>query len=1055
MFNNLKIFYFSKIKKLKCDLFSVLFFVILFFLLVSNSYALPKCFEFGERTKPFYFSKEQISQKITKLKNENQPPVFIIKEKNTIKIEFTLTQEELNNSYVFLVKDPLYKNYLQKDFLLYVNNQLLEQIPIFSEFGIFFIIDSYFLKTSENQILLKGINNKKPNIESAEMFSIFDYEEIHLCQIIFNASAKVQPPTHPDQLKYDVLHYDISLNLNMSQSYVSGILKMTAVSLDSSLISVPLDLDKNSGQMIVNEVTDDKTNQSLPFIHSESDKRLYITYPQAIDKGTTFTVKINYSGTPNPSGVFGAAYIATTYNDIPIVFTFSEPYGARTWFPCKDIPEEKSLADIHITCPTEYYAVSNGNLINIVNNNNGTSTYNWHESYPIVSYLISVVCSKFQIEKGYYTALDGVTKMEVAHYLFPGDFDSQKNTVSGTIDLIGFFARKFCEYPFLREKYYNVNHTDGASMEHQTCTSIRPKAFISSAGGGYASVNIHELSHQWFGDKITMRHFNHLWLNEGFATYCPALWREYKDGMDSYHTLINGWKPSDAYPIVSSSADQFSGAIVYVKGAWVLHMLRHVVGDDNFFSAIKNYITNPDLSYSTALSIDLQKEFEKVTGNDLSWFFNEWLYRAQRPNYQWSWSMHSEHSATILDLYLNQTQLEEYYIMPIDIKVIFSDNTNQTFKIFNDKRQQEYHLDVGIKTPSSVLFDPDNWVLKTVTQSSLKPSKPIILSVMNITSEENAVVVSWVKNPENYCNGYELYISEDGTSWSLAADRNTLNKDTTSFIAKGLESERDYYFYLRATNTSGPPSDFSDIYGCRVTKWHPPILIVEAFDRWETLSASVFKGAYYWGKTVDNCGFAFDICDNYLVGFTVDLQKYSTVLWLCGQESSANESLSSFEQSELKKFLDSNGRLFISGSEVGADLGVSGVSSAEDLIFYNDYLKAAYNGEYKTSNKARGAKEGIFEDIELFDFGTGIGDSYVVQYPDNIGTNGESMACLFYSDTGSDVAGIQYDGAYKLVYFAFPFETISDGSVRNQIMSRILSFFGTSSVYSNNAWILH
>lgn len=1028
-----------KTNRLNCVMVLAMFVMAIF--LLSNSFAIPEFIENFPRVIPVSAQKDDLVKRADAEIKTSEKVFRLLQKSDDFVFEFNISQDEAGKSYALWIKDGLYKNYKMRDFLVFANGARIETMPAFSEAGIFFLISSGFLNEGKNEIILKGIDNKTPSIDMVEMFSLEDYEETHFKQVFTYPVDTTQPASHPDQAKYDVYHYDLTIALNMTSDIINATMIFTAVSLDSSLITVPLDFDDNASKMGVVSVKNNYTDAALPYTLNASENRLYVTYPSAIDSGTTFSIKIAYSGYPSSSGVFGPPYVVDTHgSSIPIVYTFSEPYGARMWFPCKDTPDDKAKYDGHITCPSAYFPVSNGKLMSSVDNGDGTKTFNYKESYPLATYLISIACTNYQSESAIYTALDGVTTMNVTHYLYPETVAAQGNAVNSTVVLIDFFADTFCEYPFLSEKYSNAHHNDTSSMEHQTCTSIRPDAFIASSGGGFARVNIHELSHQWFGDKITMNHFNHLWLNEGFATYCEALWTEHYSGTAAYHTYVNNWSTSDSYPIVSSSADNFSGSIVYRKGAWVLHMLRHVVGDTVFFQSLRNYITNPQYEYKTALSIDLENEFEKVAGYDLSWFFNEWLYVAVRPTYQWSWGYHQEGPSYILDFYVNQTQASTY-TMPIDISVALQGGGSVIKTVFNNQKTQDFHIDLGSSLPTDVVFDPDNWILDNNTEVVTKPDKAVIKSVVHVPGYSNKALVKWYSNTDAYFAGYELYMSEDLTTWTLAANSSVLTKTSIQYEVSGLSPNKDYYFYMRAVPTVGIPGEFSNIYGCRLSASEPKILIVNGNDRWASQYATVYKGVYYHGKAVDFCGEAFDSCDNDVVGSEISLLNYEAVFYILGEESTTGETFSSAEQTLVTTYLNAGKCLFVSGAEIGWDLGRSGSSSTADIAFYNNYLKASYVNDASNATQAIGAASSIFSDIALYTYGTGSGDFYNIKYADRITPVNGSSVCMKYFDGTADTAGVQYSGTFKVVYFGFPFETIVEESARNNIMKNILAFF--------------
>jgi len=945
----------------------------------------------------------------------------------------------------------------ERDVEVDINGRPLEIVPLRGREGLYYRLSGRLLDLGENAIEIRSADGAPVEIEQVEAFSLVDaFEEVHFRRLFAPPEVYVQPPTHAEQDKYDALHYDLQIQLNMASTVVDATLTMTAESLDSTLAQAVLDLNDNSGQMNVSWVDQGPATSTLPYTHSGSENRLFITLPAAVPSGSTFTVRVRYGGIPYPNKVFSPAYARATHNGTPIIFTFSEPYGARDWWPCKDVPGDKATMDLHMTCPTAYTAISNGVWSATRDNGDGTHTFDWRETYPMATYLASICCTNYQASRGIYTSQDGLTTMEVAHYLYPENFSVESNAIHGTLLVLDYFSQLFGEYPFLSEKCYTASHQDSSGMEHQTATSL-PGLDLDE--GGLGRRNIHELAHMWFGDLITMGHFDHLWLNEGFATYAEALWVEHYSGTAAYHSYVNAWSTSDAYPLVSPSADSFSGTIVYRKGAWVLHMLRHVVeyytGDDeDFFQAVRNYVADPNLRYDCALSIDLENHFESHIGEDLTYFFQQWLYRAVRPTYQWAWSSHVEGASHILDLYIHQTQSGGPYTMPIDFRVSLQDGGTRLVKVFNDQSTQFFAIDLGASVPTGVSFDPDNWILKNVSQVAYpsEASQVVISTVLDQPGNGDSVVLRWQESPEPAVSGYELYQSEDLGSWMLVADETTLPRTTTSHTVSGLSAGKDYYFRLRAVSNTLAPSEYSDVYGCRPTAGTPEVLIVEGYDRWDSQAGrgGSFEGVYYHGQATRAYGASFDTCDNDEVGSTVHLSDYPVVVWLLGEESTDDETFSIAEQALVASYLDAGGNLFVSGAEIAWDLDYRGTAS--DQAFYNNYLKADYVGDDADTLQAQGTAESILAAVPTFNFGTGVGHAYYIEYADQLGPLGGALACLTYVGGTADTAAIQYAGTYKLVYLGFPFETIVEQSAREQIMAAALDFFGLSDVPS---WTLY
>jgi len=332
--------------------------------------------------------------------------------------------------------------------------------------------------------------------------------------------------------------------------------------------------------------------------------------------------------------------------------------------------------------------------------------------------------SNYTYSDAVYTALDGVTTMPVRHAIYPENVQWEATSAMGTVRVLRFLAERFGEYPFLNQKYYSATWNIPGGMEHQTCTSMLP-GYIST---GEESLNVHELAHHWFGDKITCSSFDHLWLNEGFATYCEALWREENDGNSyGYWDMMNTWRPTDAQPVVGPDSDQFISANVYYKGAWVLHMLRHVLGRDSFDAVLKAWANSPDVSYAVANSAAFVSLAEVVTGKNLQWFFDQWLYRYNsesdvgRPTYFYTVNNVPPDEAAPLSsgyqILLHQEQASAPYTMPLDVELVDEMGSATIERIYNASTSATESLHSSQSNVCEVYLDPDGWVLKHQTLS--------------------------------------------------------------------------------------------------------------------------------------------------------------------------------------------------------------------------------------------------------------------------------------------------------------------------------------------------
>jgi aminopeptidase N len=507
--------------------------------------------------------------------------------------------------------------------------------------------------------------------------------------------------------EYDARYYRLNLTIDEQQRTVSGDVTMVADSRVGSLTTVPLDFFDN---MQVDSVV--AAGQSVAFTHT--DNILTVTLPNPVGPGGHFFVRVFYSGTPAQVG-FGS-FGFDSHQGTPIIWSLSEPEGARTWWPSNDDPSDKAdSADVYLTVRDDLVATSNGALESTVDNGDGTKTYHWRERYPIATYLISVAISNYQSITDWYVTTGG-DSMEVTHYVYPESYDDALVSFSTTVSMIEAFAAVFGEYPFLTEKYGHAEFPWGGAMEHQCNTSYG--TWLITGDHYFDWIVAHELAHQWWGDMVTCETWPDIWLNEGFATYSEAIWVESQGGLSAY---LDYMRSIDYY----SSGGNFAGPVydpnelfnetVYEKGGWVLHMLRHVLGDEAFFQALWDYGHDPELVYGAATTEEMQAVFEASSGVDLDWFFQEWVYGANRPHYEYWWQSQDAGGQFEGTVHIDQVQTNApTFRMPLDIEIL-TGSGRETFTVVDSLDSQEFLFTVA-DAPTQVYIDPDGWVLKHVTQ---------------------------------------------------------------------------------------------------------------------------------------------------------------------------------------------------------------------------------------------------------------------------------------------------------------------------------------------------
>jgi aminopeptidase N len=498
-----------------------------------------------------------------------------------------------------------------------------------------------------------------------------------------------QLPEH----NFDILHYAFHWKISPEDNFIRGKADILSKSLDNTLQEIILHLDQS---MEVETVI--QNSAPLGFVHQ--DGLLFISLDRIYPEQENFLVSIVYQGYPEKGLYFGS------HDNFPIVWSLDEPSLARYWFPSYDHPSDKATAEIRVTVPNSFYVVSNGTEVLVNAQKNGIRTFFWRENYPIATYLISIAATNYQIFTDYYSS--GIKLMPVIFYVYPEILTKAKESFNSTVSMIEFFARKFGEYPFIREKYGMAVIPEGTAMEHQTCTSY-PAVYVDGSHS-WDWLIAHELAHQWWGDLITPLEWADIWLNEGFATYSDALWHEeiygkaglkarMKDFKRAYIELYNG----PDHPIYDPPSGYLFSTIEYEKAAWVLHMLRFVMGDDRFWKSLEVYAEK--FAYSNASTEDFKKVCELVYENDLTWFFNQWIYEPGYPVFEFGWGCNPQNLTTVI-IY---QQAHNWFVTPVDLKFEFPAST--IYKRIWIDSPIEYITFSFNERPLNIELDPDEWIL--------------------------------------------------------------------------------------------------------------------------------------------------------------------------------------------------------------------------------------------------------------------------------------------------------------------------------------------------------
>ena len=502
----------------------------------------------------------------------------------------------------------------------------------------------------------------------------------------------------PNMALYDVTFYDLDLDLDHVQQILTGSVTVVAEVVGSELGELELNL-RNA--LSVTEVRDG-VGKILQTKHAQSI--LTVTLDRTYLAGETVTLEVDYNGNPDSD-----YFSWSSYDGQPMIWTLSEALGSSYWWPCKDMNVDKAdSVTMHVTVDDPLFVATIGTLREVTVPELGRSTYHWHESYPIVPYLVSLAIHPFVITNDTYYPAEG-DPIPMVYYTFPAYSGDVLGSYGVLNDMMAVFESVFGPYPFSTEKYGHAHFLVSGGMEHQTCSSM---AYFAMNNSGYNAFYAHELAHQWFGDMITCADFHHLWLNEGFAVWSEAVWFEHSEGMAAYHShmaLARYLGSGTIYlPNIDNEGDIWQVGLVYDKASWVVHMLRHVLGEADFFTGLDLYLQQ--YAHGSATTEQFQAVMETVSGRDLSVFFQQWIYGEYFPVYGYSWNAEPVGEESMINLRIEQTQINTgLFEMPLDV-LVTTDLGSHLFVVENLEQVEFYSFEV----PGQVLnleIDPDDWVL--------------------------------------------------------------------------------------------------------------------------------------------------------------------------------------------------------------------------------------------------------------------------------------------------------------------------------------------------------
>ncbi len=453
---------------------------------------------------------------------------------------------------------------------------------------------------------------------------------------------------------------------------------------------------------------------------------LTVTLPASVQAGTSDSVSIFYQGVPPVGSGFGS-FVQGSHAGIPILWTLSQPYGCSDWWPCKNgLTDKIDSIDIIVTSPLPHRTASNGLLVGEWVEN-GQRTCHWRHRYPIVPYLIAISVTDYAIYSDWVPHEND--SIEVLNYVFPGQLGTVQTQTPNLIPIMQLFNELLLPYPFILERYGHAQFGWGGGMEHQT---------MSFMGNFGHELMAHELAHSWFGNKITTGSWEDIWVNEGFATYLTGL--TYEHMFDGYYWPI--WKEMNINSVTSQAGGSvwvddttsvsriFNSRLSYRKGALILHSLRWIIGDDDFFQAMRNMLSHPNHAYGYIRTQDVIGFFEEASGSDLGWYFDQWYYGQGYPVYVVHYNIHSGTQATVT-LYQGQSHPSvEFFSLPVPL-LLSGEGQDTLLVLDNTYNMQSFEVDPGFM-PASIEFDPEMWLITRNSQVVIGVDEPDSKSLVKI-----------------------------------------------------------------------------------------------------------------------------------------------------------------------------------------------------------------------------------------------------------------------------------------------------------------------------------
>ncbi len=507
-------------------------------------------------------------------------------------------------------------------------------------------------------------------------------------------------PYTPDS-RVDVGHYVFRIEISDNDNTIAGHTTATVNILEDEVDAVTLNLVAVDGEegMAVSEVTVDGASAS--FTHDGD--ALMISMP--LKRSGSYEIAVKYEGVPADGLI-----ISSNRHGDRTFFGDNWPNRARHWLPVVDHPSDKATCEFVITAPAHYQVIASGRQIEQTDLGDGIRLTHTKTIVPLATKVMVFGAARFAIEH-----VGNVGDVRVETWVYPQDREDGFNGYRPAHDILEFFVDRIGPFPY--QKLSNVqSKTRYGGMEN--AGNIFYSEGSVSPRGTSISLLAHEIAHQWFGDSVSEGDWYHIWLSEGFATYMAALHTEHNDGMEALDnslqiqraSIVDYHRRKPDSPVVDTTITNLNNLLStnsYQKGGWVLHMLRREVGDDQFWRIIRTYYEQH--RDGNALTSDLQRVAEEVTGEKLGWFFDQWLRRPGQPDVGVTWRYDKARGETFVEVEQKQDDL---FWFSLEVGISKADGQVQVHTIRVTDRMATLTIP-GERKPREVLSDPNTNLLAT------------------------------------------------------------------------------------------------------------------------------------------------------------------------------------------------------------------------------------------------------------------------------------------------------------------------------------------------------